>query len=684
MFGLILTMGIGNAEIPEVAWEILEREMTQQSIRDAEVLENLFSEACRAKHKASCQWQKKSKKTSIDSWVSEQCLLTSDPWACVGYGWQLSQRSEAPGIPYRLAPDWDEALTVFENACRVEPRGCVELARLELGSPEIAVQTKAVERLKSACEQGNLEGCYSWATLLADGVAVDVNVPKATELLTTGCTEGHAKSCASQALLSMGTAQNAQGALAATRLYERGCELGSTEACVGVAQHYEQGIGVDMDFTKSLHFYGIACENYHAEACDKLGLMYSEGRGVDTDLETAAGLFTQSCAAENPFACYNMAALQEQRKLIPEALSLLSQSCAFGSGRGCFTYGLWLEQGKGTDINLDTALNAYGKGCDLEYSQSCVNGGILAYRAGRMAQAMSLYQNGCQLGGGIANGACASYAMMMETGEGGFQDLDLARDLYQKACMAGDTNACSRFYRLQGSIDDLIQRCNQGRNQACYDAAQRLETGRMVLQNQTQAFELVNQSCGDGHNLSCVKQAYYYLQGIGTDIDAAKALSLNKRACEAGEAKGCHSMGLMYAEGRGVEQNLSVAVKMLAQSCELKEGASCGAAAYLLRSQNPPDYESSLTYARKGCTIGNLDACAQEAFVYTQSPRINYSQAAKLFKDNCARNHAKSCFNYAAMLHQGQGVTQNPEEALRVMNHACVLGDEGACAVLSR
>ena len=425
MFGWILTVGIGFAEVPEAAWSALEREMNQQSVQDDQEIVELLSAACKAKHRPSCQWQKKRNKKEINQWITEKCQESSEPWACVGYGWLLSQRAEAPGIPYRLSEDWDEARSVFEEVCTAEPRGCVELARLELGSPDVVIQTKAMGRLKSACELGSLEGCYSYATLLADGVVSDVDVTKASELLSSGCTQGHGKSCASQALLSMGTAQSPDDALASTQLYERGCELGSTEACLGVAQHYEQGIGVTIDYTKSLRFYGLACASYHAEACDKLGIMYSEGRGVETDLEMASSLFAQSCTAQNPFACYNLAALQEQQSSIPEALSLLSQSCAYGSGRGCFTYGLWLEQGKGTAIDLDSALNAYGKGCDLEYSQSCVNGGILAYRAGRMAQAMSLYQNGCQLGGGVSNGACASYAMMMETGEGGLQDFDV-------------------------------------------------------------------------------------------------------------------------------------------------------------------------------------------------------------------------------------------------------------------
>ena len=98
-------------------------------------------------------------------------------------------------------------------------------------------------------------------------------------------------------------------------------------------------------------------------------------------------LFEDGCSAENPFSCYNIAALYEQSNSLAKALTYYLASCSLGSGRGCFTYGLWLEQGKGTDMDLDTALNAYGKGCSLEYGQTCVNGGILSYRAGRFQEA---------------------------------------------------------------------------------------------------------------------------------------------------------------------------------------------------------------------------------------------------------------------------------------------------------
>ena len=688
MLGFWLTIGMAMAEVPQMAWNAVESHFYQQSISDGEYVQQQLKEACKDGHKASCQWSKKYGKwddSDVSTWVDTQCDDKKDPVACVVRGWQLSQLSIAPGVPHKNGPDWDLAFTVFTDVCDDDPRGCVELARLELSSPQESLQLQGMKRLQDSCEQGDREGCYSHAILLADGVLQQPNPTKALNILEEGCTQRHAKSCAQLGLLNLANATDAAGAADSTRYYQQACELFSTEGCFGWAQHLEQGLGSNINVTQAAGLYQRACEAYHPESCDKLGILYSEGRGVEADMSKATALFDKGCIAENPFSCYNLAAIKEQQQELGEALSYLSRSCALGSGRGCFTYGLWLEQGTGTNMDLDMGLNAYGKGCQLEYGQACVNGGILAYRAGRLKEAFTLYQTGCDLGvEGERNGACASYAMMLETGEGGIQNYDLARGLYQRACGYGDQNACTRFYKLQGTVNDLADQCRRGKLQSCYDAASRYEMGQSAVQNRNQAFEMVQYGCSKGHSRSCVKQGYYLLQGIGTDVDIEKARSLYEKACSDKDPKGCHSLGLMYAEGRGVEQNISVAVKMLGVACEMKEGVSCGAASYLLRSQQQPDLTSSLSYAQKGCGFGNMDACAQEAFIYTQPPRTNWPQAAHLFKENCARNHAKSCFNYAAMLHKGQGVTTDANEALRVMKHACVLGDGEACAVLNR
>ena len=118
--------------------------------------------------------------------------------------------------------------------CEEEARGSVELARLELADVKQSVQTQAVSRFQNACTDGNDEGCYSYAVLLAEGVMQTPNVSKATELLQQTCGNGHAKSCAQMGLITLGQASNQEDATKSTTFYQQACELGTEDALGGL------------------------------------------------------------------------------------------------------------------------------------------------------------------------------------------------------------------------------------------------------------------------------------------------------------------------------------------------------------------------------------------------------------------------------------------------------------------
>ena len=223
MFGWMLA-SVAFAEIPESAWNAVEIQFHQQSIRDDILVATKLREACKEGHKLSCQWSKKIEKwdePTIEGWLMDQCESKQEPVACTVQGWKQSQLSIAPGVPHKNASDWDAALTTFAIVCEDEPRGCVELARLELADVKQSVQNQAVTRLKNACESGSAEGCYSYGVLLADGVHQAPNVPKAIDLLSKTCESGHAKSCSQMGLVTLGRASNQEDASRSTVLSTR-------------------------------------------------------------------------------------------------------------------------------------------------------------------------------------------------------------------------------------------------------------------------------------------------------------------------------------------------------------------------------------------------------------------------------------------------------------------------------
>lgn len=687
-----------TTSVPMSAWLAVEIEEQQQMNFQADKVVALLTEACDSGHKSSCRWKKAREKlpkapngqvlyANRVAYFSDLCV-EKDPWGCVVSGWHDTQQEHIPGIAFRSADNWDRGYLKTQSVCSaLEWRPCLEMAKLDLLDTDTSTRIHAVQIITEACTNQDAQGCFLLGIVQGEGVEMVSSPSKAEHSFRFACEHGLAKACTELGLVQLATATDFADASKVVSLYQQACEGGSTTACSSLGYHYEQGLGVDRNLVSAVQYYQLACTNHYPEACDKLGVLYSEGRGVKLDKTKAEELFSSSCDAGNPFACYNLAAMWEQQKRIEDAREKLAIACGYGSGRACFTYGLWAEKGKGGPVALDVATTSYHNGCQLEYALACVNGGILEYTAGRTIEAGNLYKDGCAYGN-LA--ACASYALLLETGDGVTQDVNLARELYKQACDGGDERACHRWKDLQGSVDDLLKQCTAGKLSSCYDAAQRLETqglspgdsNAQIVANQQKAFTLVSGACAKGHQLSCVKQAYYYLEAIGTTANQEKAFALYDTACSKREAKGCHAVGLMYAEGRYVSRDTNKAIEHLRMACGLEEGNSCAAAAYLARTQNPPDFQSSLELSRQGCAMNNLDACAQEAYIYTQSPRQDYAQAVSLFKTNCAKNHAKSCYNYAAMLHHGQGIEANPAEAYKVMEYACLLGDEQACQVI--
>ena len=675
------------ASIPASAWRAAEREHYQEAIYDEAKIVELLSTACSQKHKTSCQWKKKRRKLASGSdekvqYFAESCEK-GDPWSCVISGWHNSQLSHLPGIPNVTAGNIPLAEQQFSQACEAgSDRGCLELLKLQFITETISSWDVIHKDLNDYCQNDGAEACYILGYFNAQAIGIEENKIKAEELFTQACQLELGKGCSNQALIQLDRASEFEQAQNVVALYQKGCELGGADSCRWLGQHFEEGLGTERDEAKAAQYYEMACTSYHPEACDKLGLLYSEGRGVLEDSTKAEALFEKACKAENPFSCYNLAAIFETQKPpnLEKARSLLSKSCVYGSGRACFTYGLWQEKGKGGSADPISSLQSYGKACNLNYAPACLNGGIIAYQNNSAEQAAALYDKGCQLG---ELGACASFGFLLETGEGVAKNTSLAKQYYQQSCNAGDEKSCQRFVQLQGDTESLQKECTADFNgDSCYDAALRYEKGSYAIQNVDMAVKLVTIGCKQKHYRSCSKLAYYHLEGLGLDQDNAMAVQFYQLACTNNEATGCHALGLMHAEGRSFVKNVDIAIQFLDKACQLKQSSSCGVVALLYRMQTPMNIAKSLEYSQKGCALNDLDSCSQEAFIYTQEPYADYPKAASLFKNYCSQNHAKSCFNYAVMLYQGQGISVDQEQSLRVMKYSCTLGYQEACKTL--
>lgn len=128
--------------------------------------------------------------------------------------------------------------------------------------------------------------------------------------------------------------------ITAKGFFEKSCDSGNVEACKNLGELYYWGRGIEQDREKSKPFFEKACNKKDGEACRSLGVIYGrfyEGGGGD--------YFT--------------------------ANKYFEKSCEYKHALGCVSLGYSYYAGKGVRQNLETAVEFYGKGCDLGEQDGC-------------------------------------------------------------------------------------------------------------------------------------------------------------------------------------------------------------------------------------------------------------------------------------------------------------------------
>jgi Sel1 repeat len=136
----------------------------------------------------------------------------------------------------------------------------------------------------------------------------------------------------------------------------------------------------------------------------------------------------------------------------------------------------------------------------------------------RYADSLPLFNRAC---GAREADACYYLGVMHEFGRGVARDFSRERELYLKACEAGNRPACSDLDILQNYEPDLLQ-CKS-----------------------TPLANMVNRytdSCNAGSSESCNTLGHLYSYGCSVAMDTEKARQLYSRACTMGNQQGCERL----------------------------------------------------------------------------------------------------------------------------------------------
>lgn len=295
----------------------------------------------------------------------------------------------------------------------------------------------------------------------------------------------------------------------------------------------------------------------------------------------------------------------------PGPLRNLQRGCDQGSGTACFKLGVAYYEGKdekGTAVDLDygRARKAFEQSCARDNGTACYNLGymLLKGEGGQVEKSRSVeyFKKGCELGD---NTACTKGAQAYREGTGVPKDMEKALALAKLGCDRGEKETCELQKTLATTPDangltaevkGLIEGCDGGNADSCFEAAVRFDDGKGVPQNKERA-------------------AVAY-----------------KVACEKGDLRGCHNLGVMQIDGEGIPRNVGNGFRLLDQACTKGLRKSCevlvGKLQRACMQGNDADactvmgrflikgdkgMESNITkgveFLRRGCRMGDKDGC---------------------------------------------------------------------------
>ncbi len=183
------------------------------------------------------------------------------------------------------------------------------------------------------------------------------------------------------------------------------------------------------------------CKAGHAGSCATLAVLYRDAIGVTKDWAKAAGLAQQACDKDVLVGCRVLAAAklggQGVKKDKSAGLALLDKACLGGDGMGCVELGIakLADKQLAGDAQYAFRRACYGGG----EHEGCAWLGTL-YAEGKGGQkanpkiAVKFFEKGCKEGSARA---CTGLAQLTT-------DKAKAKELYAKACNAGDAKACNK------------------------------------------------------------------------------------------------------------------------------------------------------------------------------------------------------------------------------------------------
>jgi TPR repeat protein len=363
-------------------------------------------------------------------------------------------------------------------------------------------------------------------------------------------------------------------------------------------------------------------------------------------------------------------------------LAECSAQCEKGNGESCYQAArLKLLHATG-DLEKLEALGFDMKGCDDLYGPACRGLGYifeLAYaeesdpvkQAEDASSAISYYEKACNAGDGEA---CQHAADCYADGRIGVRDAAKTVKLTTRGCDLGFARSCTELASIriegkhgaaregQAGIDRLQTACNQPNGAAyCVQLGDYYRRGTVAQKDAAKALDAYERGCARYSTDACGKKGEMLARGDGVAADFVQAKTYLRRACpeldwggSSGDPGACAFMGEAYEAGTfGFARDPAHALEIYEERCQRWPGsAMCAMAAakYEPGGVAPRDPDRASALYLRGCDYGTGDgvACVKAAPAVV---RADPKQGLAMYRRACfAGKDSASCLTVGDIL----------------------------------
>lgn len=351
--------------------------------------------------------------------------------------------------------------------------------------------------------------------------------------------------------------------------WDRACAKGQASECLRLGQAFDSGLGdLRADPRVAIGYYIKACGQkagpVSGAACASAAGIVREGRAGYTDPALAYRLADSGCTElKTPAACAALALQLYRGQGAPRdparAGALWDAACKAGAEDGCRLQAGALFFESGDPAANRAAIALFEAGCKAGHAWGC-RGLSEAYAAGKgvardPAAAARYAETGCLKGDGDKIAVCGLHGGYLVR-SGDKAQLNLGEKFLDRACMAGDPQACGRLTLI-------------GLNQV-----------EGATTTEGEAVFYARHACDLGYAQGCDDLGVIWENGMGgVPADPAVGAALREKACALGLADACKALagmgpkrGQLRAQRPRIDPSLSSHEQLRLAQAEVPNG----------------------------------------------------------------------------------------------------------------